>query len=329
MRSSPFIVAELSANHLGSLERALALVDEAARAGADGVKLQTWSRMVLDPEYVVADGPWAGRKLGALYAEAKTPWDWHRPLFDRARALGMVGFSSVFDSEALAFLQLLDCPMYKIASFELLDTPLIRTVAGTGKPMVLSTGMATIAEVEDAVRAAVDGGCTDLTVLKCTSAYPARAADANLAVMADLAQRFDCKVGVSDHSMGLAVPVAATVLGASMIEKHFTLARVDGGPDAGFSLEPLEFAEMVNACRDAAQCIGEPTIESLPAEVAQRSLRRSLWWAESLHAGEAARSIRTARPGLGLPPKQMHSLTGRRLARPVMAGTPVLADDFI
>ncbi len=328
MPSSPFIVAELSANHLGSLDRALAMVDMAAQAGADAIKLQTWGRMVVDPTYRIQDGPWAGQRLADLYVQAKTPETWHEPLFDRAQKLGMVGFTSVFDIESLWFLESLDCPMYKIASFELLDLPLIKAVAATGKPLVLSTGMSTFAEVEDAVLAAVEAGCRDLTVLKCTSAYPARAADANLATMEDLRMRFGCKVAVSDHTLGRTVAVAATVLGADMIEKHLTVKRQDGGPDAGFSMEASEFAEMVSACRNALEAIGRPHYEPTALELPQRPLRRSLWWDEDGDEGNLPPRMVTARPGMGMAPKHRDTLTLRRLRRDVRAGTPVRPEDF-
>lgn len=327
---SQFIVAELSANHLGSLDRALALVDAAAVAGADAVKLQTFSpeSMVADPTYVITDGPWAGRLLIDLYREAQTPREWHGPIFERARALHLVAFSTPFSPDDADFLETLSCPLYKIASFELVDLPLIRHVAAKGRPMILSSGMATLAEGEEAVRAAVGAGCRDLTVLKCTSAYPAPPAVANLATMEDMRARFGCKVGLSDHTLGIAVPVAAAVLGADMIEKHLTLRRADGGPDAAFSLEPHEFAQMVEACRAAAAAIGEPAYGPTPAEAPQLLLRRSLWWAGDHPAGDIAASIRTARPATGLHPRELDHTIGRRLTRDVRAGDPVLDTDF-
>lgn len=330
MRSSPFIVAELSANHLGSLERALALVDAAAAAGADAVKLQTFSpeSMVADPAYVITDGPWAGRRLIDLYLEAQTPREWHAPIFERARALHLVAFSAPFGPDDADFLETLSCPLYKIASFELVDLPLIRHVAEKGRPMILSSGMATLAEVEEAAGAAVEAGCRDLTVLKCTSAYPAPVAVSNLATMADLAKRLRCKAGLSDHTLGIGVAVAAAALGADMIEKHLTLKRADGGPDAGFSLESHEFAQMADACRAAAQAVGEPTYGPTPAEAPQLLLRRSLWWAKDQGEGELAASIRTARPALGLHPRELDRTIGRTLARDVRAGDPVLETDF-
>lgn len=327
---SPFIVAELSANHLSSLDRALALVEAAAAAGADAVKLQTFSpeSMVADPAYIIPDGPWAGRLLIDLYREAQTPREWHGPIFDRARSLRLVAFSAPFGPDDADFLESLSCPLYKIASFELVDLPLIRHVALKGRPMILSTGMAMLEEVEEAAGAAVDAGCRDLTVLKCTSAYPAPVAVSNLATMADLAHRLGCKVGLSDHTLGIGVAAAAAALGADMIEKHLTLRRADGGPDAGFSLEPQEFAQMVQACREASAAVGEPAYGPMPAEAPQLQLRRSLYWAGDQPAGDIAASIRTARPAAGLHPRELENTIGRTLTRDVRAGEPVLESDF-
>lgn len=327
---APFIVAELSANHQGLLQRALDLVAAAAAAGADAVKLQTFTpeSMVADPDYVIPDGPWAGRRLIELYAEALTPREWHGPIFRHARALGLPAFSTPFSPDDADFLESIGCPIFKIASFELVDLPLIAHVAAKGKPVVLSTGMASIAEVEEAVSAAVGAGCTDLTVLKCTSAYPAPPAAANLVTMAHMAKRFGCKAGLSDHTLGIAVPVAATVMGAAMIEKHLTIRRADGGPDAGFSLEPHEFAQMVAACRAAAVAVGHVTYGPEPSEHPQLALRRSLWWTKDQAAGTKATGIRTARPALGLHPRELTRITGQVLARDVRSGQPVQPEDL-
>lgn len=269
------IVAELSANHLGSLERALAIIEAAARAGAWGVKFQTFS----PDQMAVAGtrlqtGPWAGRDMLELYCEAHTPREWHRALFGRARALGLVAFSSVFYQDDVDFLEGLDCPIYKIASFELTDTMLIEYVARTGKPMVISTGMASLPEITRAVSAAE--GCEELTLLKCTSAYPASAADANLLAGRALEGHFwyPTKWGLSDHTLGIGVAVAAATLGASMIEKHLTLARSDGGLDAGFSMEPHEFAQMVIECERAVAAVGKLRYGPLQAESDNFELRR-------------------------------------------------------
>ena len=275
----PFIVAEISANHLGDLERALKLIDAAKAAGADAVKFQTFTvkSMVSDPDYVIPSGPWMGTAVGALYSQAQTPRRWHETLFAYARALEIEPFSTPFSPDDVDFLEELRCPRYKIASFELTDHALIHHAAFTGKPLIISTGMATLEEIADAVHAA--RGCQDLTLLKCTSAYPAKACDANLAAGQALAGytfgriAHVTKWGLSDHSMGMGVAIAAAVMGATVIEKHLTLRRADGGPDAGFSMEPDEFAQMVTACRDAAAAIGEVRYGPTESEQPQLQFR--------------------------------------------------------
>lgn len=326
------MVAEMSANHLGTLSRALELVDAAAAAGADAVKLQTWTpgTMVLDRDYVLESGPWAGRNLAGLYEQAFTPWDWHEPIFNRAYAKGLVPFTSVFDLEALRFLEDLGCPMYKIASFEMVDLPLITAVARTGKPMIMSTGMADILEIELAVNAAHKGaadGPPDLTLLRCTSDYPANPSDANLKSMGVLQLAFGHSVGLSDHTPGIGVAVVATAMGAEVIEKHLTLQRIDGGPDAGFSLEPAEFAMMVTECRRVVGCMGDGVMNTLSAEDPQRALRRSLHWAADRPAGHVltAEDFTTARPANGAPISHLPALIGYRLAEDVEAGQPVMS----
>ncbi len=270
------IVAELSANHLGSFGRAIAIVEAAARAGADAVKLQTFTpEQMADADTVVEEGPWAGCNLVDLYRRAHVPREWHAQLFQRARALGMAAFSSVFHPDDVDFLEGLGCPMYKIASFELLDLPLIYRAARTGRPIVMSTGMATFEEIEKAVLATKAAGCTDLTLLKCTSAYPASPTDANLATGPSMASCWKrVRWGVSDHTMGIGVAVAAAALGATMIEKHLTLRRSHGGPDASFSMEPEEFAQMVTECRRAEQAIGGVRYGPSESEAAHLKLRR-------------------------------------------------------
>lgn len=279
MLYSPFIVAELSANHLGSLSRARALVDCAAAAGADAIKLQTFTpEQMVDPGSTMTSGPWAERDLLDLYREAHTPRQWHAELFDQARALGMVAFSSAFHPDDVDFLETLGCPIYKIASFELTDRNLITRAARTGKPLIMSTGMAALEEIGAAVDAAF--GCQDLTLLRCTSAYPAPAADANLLAGRALSGytfgriAYGTSWGLSDHTLGSSVAIAATALGATVIEKHLTLARADGGPDAGFSLEPREFAQMVKACREAKAALGEVRYGPTHAEASSLALRR-------------------------------------------------------
>lgn len=271
----PFIVAELSANHLGSLDRALRLIDIAALAGADAVKLQLYDPDKMAPsDLVIESGPWAGRNARELYREAMTPREWFLPLFDHARRSGIEAFSSVFDTGGLAFLESLGCPRYKIASFEIVDLALIGAAAATGKPLILSTGMASATEIFAAVQAARSSSWhPNITLLKCTSAYPASLEDANLATMIDLEGRFHCDAGVSDHTLGITVPVVATAAGAVMIEKHLTLSRSDGGSDAAFSSEPHEFAAMVKACREAVQALGEVRYGPTESERPQLQLR--------------------------------------------------------
>ena len=325
----PFIVAELSCNHNGSLERALRVVDAAADAGADGIKLQTWSTeaMVVDPDYEMADGPWAGRNLRALYREAQTPWLWHQPIFNHARFRGLIPFSTPFDTDALAFLEReQQCEIYKIASFELVDVHLIKAVAKTGKPMIISTGMATFEEIGRAWFTAFYHGCRDITLLKCTSAYPTPASSVNLAAMQRLQKAFQTdttSVGISDHTMGSAVAVAATVLGATVIEKHLTLSRADGGPDAGFSMEPDEFAQMVKDCRTAADAIGTVTWGPQPGE--STALRRSLWLVKDIEKGQILTNahVRSARPALGLDCHKLTDAVGRHANAHYRGGQPL------
>lgn len=332
----PTIVAEISANHLGGLDRAIALIEAAKGAGADAVKLQCWApgTMCIDPHYVIDAGPWKGQHLCALYDEAWTPWDWFPVLWQRAQNVGIEIFSSVFDVEALAFLESLNCPRYKIASFELVDLPLIAAVARTCKPIVLSTGMANEEQIFRAITAVDPNGYTKgqfggITVLKCTSSYPSLAAGANLATMRDMDYLGNAiRVGVSDHSLGTTVPVVATALGATMIEKHLTLRRADGGPDAKFSSEPHEFKAMVDAVHEAAASIGEvrygPTDEELP----QLQFRRSLWWVADLAEGQTIlpEHLQTARPALGLEPRFLDQLIGKPAKRATRCQTPVTKD---
>lgn len=339
----PLFVAELSANHLGSIERALELIDVAAKVGANAVKLQTYDpmRMAGNPDLVIESGPWAGRKMVDLYREAVTPMAWHKRLFHRIRGHGMLAFSSAFSPEDVDALEELGCPMYKIASFELVDLPLIRYAAQTKKPMVISTGMGTMAEIEEAVATALDSGCQDLTVLKCSSAYPAPIEGVNLNTIRDMQDYFagytadyflakPIKIGFSDHTHGAGAAVAAVVLGATMIEKHLTLSRADGGPDGGFSAEPADFAAMVQAARQAEQALGRVSYGPTEAEKPSLALRRSLWWSEPGKAGTVVRThcLRTARPATGLAPREMHRVIGKRLMRDVAPGEPVQEADF-
>ncbi|MCC7410164.1 MAG: pseudaminic acid synthase [Gammaproteobacteria bacterium] len=331
----PLVIAELSGNHNGSLERALRLVEAAAAAGVQAIKLQTYTAdtMTLDldrDEFFIADpdSPWAGKSLYRLYQEAHTPWDWHATIFARARALGMAAFSTPFDASAVDFLEQLDVPCYKIASFENVDLPLIRRVATTGKPVIISTGMATREEITAAVDAARAAGCRELVLLKCTSSYPASPADSNLATLPDLRARYGCEVGLSDHTAGIGAAVAAVALGATVIEKHLTLARADGGVDAAFSLEPEELRRLVEETARARAALGTVHYGLTAAEQGSRVFRRSLYITADLPAGAVltADTVRAIRPGLGLPPGCLDAVLGRRLRRAVPRGTPVSWD---
>ena len=316
----PFIVAEMSANHLGNYNRAFSTVLAAAQAGADAIKFQTWTpgTMCIDPSYTLDSGPWKGRRLAELYEEAWTPWEWHEPLFDYARHLGMVPFSTAFDCGAVDFLETLGVDRHKVSSFELTDLPLIRYMASKGKPMSLSTGMATIPEIEAALRVAPGS-----TLLKCTSAYPADASDANLHTYGRGVERGGW--GLSDHSMGIGVACAAAALGAVYIEKHLCLSRADGGPDSGFSMEPAEFKQLVTECRRAAAAIG--VVKYGPGPNESTALRRSLYVAQDTAKGAKLilhRNVKTARPALGLPPST--DIAGAYAARALMAGEPLTSE---
>ena len=331
----PYLIAEMSGNHNQSLERALEIVDAAAASGADALKLQTYTAdtMTLDvamPGFVIDDAKslWAGRRLHDLYQEAHTPWEWHRPLIERATAHGLHCFSTPFDSTAVDFLESLDTPAYKIASFELVDVNLIRTVASTGKPMIMSTGMATAGEIEEAVAAARTGGCRDLVLLKCTSTYPATPENTNIATIPHMRAHFGCEVGLSDHTLGTGVAVAATALGATVIEKHFTLRRADGGVDSAFSMEPQEFRALREETERAALALGTVQYGPTAAEIKSLAFRRSLYIAADLKAGDVLtrENLRSVRPGFGLPPKHLETLLGMRVRRDVAAGTPMAWD---
>jgi N-acetylneuraminate synthase len=332
---SPFIIAEMSGNHNASLDKALAIVDAAAASGADALKLQTYTpdTMTLDVkegEFVITNPSslWAGRDLYNLYKEAHTPWEWHKPIFDRAKSHGMLAFSSAFDDTSVDFLETLDVPAYKVASFECVDIPLIRKVASTGKPMIISTGMATIAEIDDAVTAAREAGCKHLVLLKCTSSYPASPENSNLLTIPHLAKLFDCEAGLSDHTLGIGAAVAATALGAGVIEKHFIMARSEGGVDSAFSLEPHEFKSLVDEVKTAQAALGSIFYGATESEQKGRTRRRSLYVTRDIEAGGemTADNIRSIRPGLGLPPKFYDALIGRRVSKAVKKGTPVSWD---
>ena len=329
--AKPYIVAEMSGNHNRSLDRALEIVDAAVRAGADAIKLQTYTAetMTLNidaPEFVVHDpgSLWAGRQLFDLYREAYTPWEWHRPIMDRAALHGIHCFSTPFDETAVEFLQDLDVPAFKIASFENTDLPLIRKVAATGKPMIVSTGTANLAEIDEAVRSAREAGCRDLVLLKCTSTYPATPENSNVLTIPHLRAMYGCEVGLSDHTMGVGASIAAVAHGATVIEKHFTLRRADGGVDSTFSLEPEEFATLVIEAERAWQSLGRVSYGATEAERKSMQYRRSIYITEDILAGEVLtrKNMRCVRPGFGLPPKFFDVLLGRRINKDVKKGTP-------
>jgi len=328
----PLIIAEMSGNHNQSLERALEIVKAAAEAGAHAIKLQTYraDTITLDlkkAEFVITDEQslWKGQNLHELYNKACTPWEWHAPIMNRAKELGILCFSSPFDETAVDFLEELDVPAYKIASFEIVHLPLIRKAAATGKPMIISTGMATLAEIDDAVTAARSSGCRDLVLLKCTSTYPATPENTNVLTIPHMRAVFDCEVGLSDHTMGVGVAVAAVAHGAAVIEKHFTLRRADGGVDSSFSLEPAELNSLVIETERAWQSLGAVTFGATQAEKASLAFRRSIYIAEDVHIGEelTATNLRCVRPGMGLSPKYYDILLGRRVNRDVRKGTPM------
>src|SRR5471032_1951641 len=324
----PFIIAEMSGNHKQSLEVALQIVEAAAKAGAHVLKLQTYTAetMTLDLDegaFFIKDpnSLWAGSSLYALYEKAHTPWEWHAPIFARAKALGMLAFSTPFDDTAVDFLESLDVPAYKIASFENTDLPLIRRVAATGKPLIISTGMASIAELDETVRAAREAGCKHLVLLKCTSTYPATPANSNVRTIPHLRELFGCEVGLSDHSMGVGVSVAAVALGASVVEKHFTLDRAAGGVDASFSLEPSELASLVVETERSWQSLGQVHYGPTEAELKSLGYRRSLYVVREMAAGEvfSRDNVRAIRPGLGLAPSTLKPCWAAVLARPSSA----------
>ncbi len=328
----PFVIAEMSGNHNQSLDRALAIVEAASKAGAQALKLQTYTADTItldvqEGEFFINDAQslWKGNSLHDLYKRAYTPWEWHAPIMQRARKLGMICFSTPFDESAVDFLETLAVPAYKIASFENVHLPLIRKVAATGKPMIISTGMATLAEIDDAVRTARNAGCCDLVLLKCTSTYPATPENSNVLTIPHLRAMFGCEVGLSDHTMGVGAAVAAVAHGATVIEKHFTLSRADGGVDSSFSLEPAELEALVIETERAWQALGQ--VSYGPGEAEKKSLvfRRSIYVAGDLKQGDVLtpENLRCVRPGMGLPPKYYEMLLGRRVNQDVKKGTPM------
>lgn len=330
---SPYVIAEMSANHNGSIEQAFKIIDAAAVAGADAVKMQTYrpDTLTIDcdlPDFQIKDGLWAGRTLYDLYEEAHTPWDWHQPLFEHAHNRGITIFSSPFDTTAVDLLEDINCPAYKIASFEAVDHELIRYAAATGKPLIISTGMADAEEIEEAVAAARDGGCKELALLHCVSGYPAPASDYNLRVIPDMAGRYGCTVGLSDHTLDHTTAIAAVALGASIIEKHFTLNRQGGGPDDSFSLEPCDLEMLCSSTRTAWEALGQVDYGRKSSEVGNVKFRRSLYLIRDVKAGEVLtrENVGCIRPGFGLAPKLLPKVLGRVAAKECLKGTAVSPD---
>lgn len=332
----PYVIAELSANHNGNIETAFAIIDAARRAGADAVKIQTYrpDTITLDSEreeFRIKGGLWDGRTLYDLYEEAHTPWEWHRALFDHARKAGITMFSSPFDNTAVDLLEDLDCPAYKIASFEAVDLALIRYVAATGKPMIISTGMADADEIGEAVDAARAGGCTELAILHCVSGYPAPASDYSLRTITDMQTRFGLVTGLSDHTLGNTTAIAAVALGAALIEKHFMLDRASGGPDSVFSLEPSELKALCRDARIAWEALGRVDYGRKSSEQGNVQFRRSLYYVRDIEAGETitADCVRSVRPGYGLAPKHLDAVIGRRARHALERHTPVRWEDLV
>lgn len=327
---APYVIAEMSANHNGDLQAALRIIEEAKKAGADALKMQTYRPDTITlkselPDFQITDGLWAGRTLYDLYEWAHTPWDWHKPLFAHAREVGITIFSSPFDTTAIDLLEDLNAPAYKIASFEAVDLPLIKYAASTGKPMIISTGLADAEEIAEAIAAAREGGCTELAILHCVSGYPAPAADYNLRTIPDMMDRFGVVTGLSDHTLDNTTAIASVALGASIIEKHFTLNRNGGGPDDSFSLEPAEMAALCTGARTAWEALGAVDYGRKSSEQGNVKFRRSLYFVKDMKAGEVitADAVRSVRPGFGLAPKYLEKIIGRILVHDANKTTPV------
>jgi pseudaminic acid synthase len=329
----PYVIAELSANHNGKLDTAMKIIEEAKKAGADAVKLQTYTADTITlnsdaEEFQIHGGLWDGKTLYQLYQEAHMPWGWHKPLFEHASKLGITIFSSPFDNTAVDLLEDLNAPAYKIASFEVVDLPLIKYVASTGKPMIISTGMADAEEIEEAINAARDGGCKELAILHCVSGYPAPAEDYNVRTIPDMVKRFGLVTGLSDHTLDNTTAIASVVMGASIIEKHFTLDRDGGGPDDSFSLEPIELAQLCRGAKTAWLALGQVDYGRKSSEQGNVKFRRSLYISQDMKAGDVLtrNNLRCVRPGFGLPPKHLESLLGQQVVRDVNACTPMTWD---
>ena len=332
--SPPYIIAELSANHGGSLPRAIQTIRAAAAAGADAIKLQTYTADTLtidcDNKFFRIGGGtvWDGKTLYSLYEEAATPWEWHIELKKEAENCSLDFFSTPFDTSAIEFLEHLQVPKYKVASFELVDIHLLKKIGQTKKPVIMSTGMASEKEIQEALNTLYEYGCPDITLLKCTSSYPAEPEDANLLTIPDMSKKFGCPVGLSDHTLGIIVPVTAVALGARVIEKHFTLSRAEGGADSSFSLEPHEFKTMVEAVRNAHKAIGQVTYGGTKSEEKSKAFRRSLFVVEDIKAGKifTRQNIRSIRPGYGLPPRELDAILGKTATQSIKRGTPLRWD---
>ncbi len=331
----PYIIAEMSANHNGNLDTALRIIEEAKKAGADALKIQTYTPDTITlnsnlPEFQIKGGLWEGKTLYELYEWAHTPWEWHKPLFEHAKKVGITIFSSPFDTTAVDLLEDLNAPAYKIASFEAVDLPLIKYVAATGKPMIISTGMADAEEIQEAIEAAKEGGCTELAILHCVSGYPAPAKDYNLRTLHDMKQRFGLVTGLSDHTLDNTTAITSVAMGASIIEKHFTLDRSGGGPDDSFSLEPEELKALCRDSKVAWQALGQVDYGRKSSEQGNVQFRRSLYFVKDMKAGDVITEecIRSVRPGYGLAPKESQNIQGKRLKTSVKANTPVSLNVF-
>lgn len=331
----PFIIAEMSGNHNQSLDKALSIIDAAADAGAHAVKLQTYTADTLTidvshGEFFISDknSLWEGRNLYNLYQEAYTPWEWHKALFDRARERGIICFSTPFDETAVDFLNELEMPVYKVASFENNHIPLLKKIASTGKPVIMSTGISTLADIELAVTTLLDNGCKDLVLLKCTSTYPASPENTNISTIPHMAQLFDCHAGLSDHTLGVGTAVASIALGARVIEKHFTLNRSEGGVDSAFSMEPAEFKTLVEETERAFLSLGKVTYGIMKEELKSLTFKRSIYVVEDMEEGEmfTERNIRIIRPGLGMYPKYYEHMLGKKINKSVKKGTALTFD---
>lgn len=333
---APYVIAEMSANHNGNIDTAFRIIEEAQKAGADAIKMQTYTADTLTlkcdlPDFQINDGLWAGRTLHELYEWAHTPWDWHKPLFDRARELGITIFSSPFDNTAIDLLEDLNAPAYKIASFEAVDLPLIKYAASTGKPMIISTGMADLEEIQEAIDAASSGGCKELAILHCVSGYPAPASDYNLHTIPDMIQRFGLVTGLSDHTIDNTTAIASVAMGASIIEKHFTLDRNGGGPDDSFSLQPSELVALCQSAKTAWAALGKVDYGRKSSEQENVKFRRSLYFVKEMKAGDVITRdcLRSVRPGFGASPKYLEMALGKCIKRNVARNTPLMMCDII